>query len=276
MKVWISLIVAFLSIHTLNAQYYYKDIILTQQTARQLGQFKLQKIRAVKVNSFDGNGMPVEDFEVSQTLNPGFTAITTTTKSAAAGEAELVSQFDEQGRLSKTVDTSDGASSTSIYQYNEKGQLTSFQNASVSAGQGREAEVHLWYYNTAGQPERMVKIKNDLDTTIIGFVIDEKGNVVEENASRKGQKLPSVYYYYDDQNRLTDIVRYNNKAQRLLPDYVFEYNDRGWLRSMIVVPEGSDDYQRWVYQYNEQGLKMKETCLNKKKQTLGRVEYVYN
>ena len=44
---------------------------------------------------------------------------------------------------------------------------------------------------------------------------------------------------------------------------------------MLVVPEGTDDYQKWIYEYNDAGLKIKETCLNKRKQILGRVEYVY-
>jgi hypothetical protein len=45
---------------------------------------------------------------------------------------------------------------------------------------------------------------------------------------------------------------------------------------MLVVPEGTDEYQRWLYEYNAAGLKTKETCYNKRKQMLGRVEYAYN
>jgi hypothetical protein len=99
--------------------------------------------------------------------------------------------------------------------------------------------------------------------------------VAEENSVRRKVALPSFYYYYDAQNRLTDIVSYNVKAKRLLPLYIFEYNDDNQLSSMLVVPEGTDDYQKWIYEYNDAGLKIKETCLNKRKQILGRVEYVY-
>jgi hypothetical protein len=56
---------------------------------------------------------------------------------------------------------------------------------------------------------------------------------------------------------------------------VFEYNDDGKIKTMLVVPEGSDDYQKWYYEYNEAGLKMKETAYNKRKQVLGRVDYEY-
>ena len=44
---------------------------------------------------------------------------------------------------------------------------------------------------------------------------------------------------------------------------------------MIMVPEGTDDYQKWVYEYNANGLKIKETAFNKRRQILGRVEYQY-
>ena len=80
------------------------------------------------------------------------------------------------------------------------------------------------YGNTASagdQPTGMLKIVNNTDTTYVRFVPDEKGNIGEEHATRAGEALPVIYYYYDDSNRLTDIVRYNLKAQRLLPDNIF-------------------------------------------------------
>jgi len=92
---------------------------------------------------------------------------------------------------------------------------------------------------------------------------------------RNGIALPSYYYYYDEKNRLTDVVSYNVRAKRLLPLYIFEYNDDNQLASMLVVPEGSDDYQKWIYEYNERNQKVKETCINKRKQIVGRVEYQY-
>lgn len=72
------------------------------------------------------------------------------------------------------------------------------------------------------------------------------------------------------------MVAYNEKAKRLLPIYIFEYNAAGEISTMMVVPEGSDNYQKWYYQYDQRGLKIKETCFNKRKQVLGRVEYEYH
>jgi len=121
----------------------------------------------------------------------------------------------------------------------------------------------------------MLRVKNGVDTTYITFVLDENGNVAEENSVRNNVSLPSYYYYYDGQNRLTDVVSYNVKAKRLLPIYIFEYNADNQISSMLVVPEGSDDYQKWIYEYNGRMLKVKETCINKRKQIVGRVEYQY-
>lgn len=258
-----------------GAQYYYKDLVTTTQTAKQLQQFKAQKIRSVKVLSFEGNGQPVEDFAVEQAFNNNYTQVKTNTKSSASNQSELETLYDNNGRINRTTDTTDGFSSTTEYAYNSDNKLSSLTNISVSAGQSLEKEQHLWYYNADGKPERMVKIKNNTDTTHISFVVDEQGNVAEENSRRNGILLPSVYYYYDNNDRLTDIVRYSRKAKRLLPDYIFEYNDQGDISSMLLIPEGSDDYQRWVYQYGEDGLKIKETAFNKKRQVIGRIEYRY-
>ncbi len=121
----------------------------------------------------------------------------------------------------------------------------------------------------------MIKIRGISDTTFVDFTSDEKGNIIEEKARRGVEALPVVYYYYDNENRLTDIVRYNQKAARLLPDYVFEYNsDR--IFSMLFVPPGSTDYQKWLYSYDNKGLKKEESCFDKKKQLVVKINYTYS
>ena len=105
-------------------------------------------------------------------------------------------------------------------------------------------------------------------------MLDENGNVIEEEAFKQGVSEGKVYYYYDDKHRLTDVVRYNVKARRLLPDYIFEYEDDE-LSTMTLVPEGSDDYQKWYYTYDEKGLKQADFCYNKKNVLLGKIEYKY-
>ena len=73
----------------------------------------------------------------------------------------------------------------------------------------------------ATELKKMIKIKGETDTTMVNLVKDEKGNIIEEKSVRGGQQLPSVYYYYDNDGRLTDIVRYNQKAGRLLAGLCF-------------------------------------------------------
>ena len=37
------------------------------------------------------------------------------------------------------------------------------------------------------------------------------------NSTEEELVYDRIYYYYDEKNRLTDIVRYNKKAKKLLP-----------------------------------------------------------
>ena len=258
-----------------NAQYFYKDITGPVQTMEKAAKLKSQKIRNVNVVSYEPDGELTQDFNGNQTISSDYSRITTSFKTPLSGESQLTTFFDKSGRLIKSIDTADGSHSESEYFYNPNGTLSRIANVSTSAGNKSEKEDHLWYYNASGKPERMLRIKNDVDTTYITFVADEKGNVGEENSIRKGTSLPSYYYYYDDQNRLTDVVSYNVRAKRLLPLYIFEYTGDNQLASMMVVPEGSDDYQKWIYEYNDAKLKVKETCINKRKQVVGHVEYQY-
>ncbi len=260
---------------TSNAQYYYKDIIVSKQTIETAAKYRSQKIHSVNVVSFENTGERTEDFAGIQTISSDYRRITTTFKTPEYGESELTTYYDVQGRLTKSIDTADGSHSVSEYFYNDNGSLAKITNLSVSAGQKSEREEHYWYYNATGTAERMLRVKNGTDTTYITFVTDEKGNIAEENSTRRGAPLPSYFYYYDDKNRLTDVAIDNTRAKRILPLYVFDYNNKDQVITMLSVPEGTDNYQRWMYEYNAAGLKTKETAYDKRKMMLGRIEYVY-
>ena len=94
---------------------------------------------------------------------------------------------------------------------------------------------------------------------------------------QRGVRSEPVYYYYNENNQLTDIVRFNKKAKRLLPEYMFEYSEDNRVIQKITVPANSFDYLIWRYQYNQQGLKTKEAIYSKddKRKQLGRIEYQY-
>ncbi len=271
------------------AQYYYKDLVVTEQTTARWKQFRENKVKSVRLSSTENDGAPTDGFAVDQDVTGDYSLISTHTRSKGSTESWLMAYYSSSGRPDKMIDTSDTYRSVSEYQYDEGGRLTVIINTSIETDNHVQAEEkHLWQYGADGRPSTMLKIRNGSDTTYVRFVQDDKGNIGEEHATRNKSEMPAVYYYYDAGNRLTDIVRYNLKAQRLLPDYVFEYvggdggangvsgHGGGKLASMLIVPEqGVNEYQKWIYQYNEKGLKIKETCFNKRKEMVGAVGYEY-
>ncbi len=276
MRVRFSIIIVFLlAFFSVKSQYYYKDIVLARQNQDNWKSYRDQKVREVTIQSIDANNEMTPGFACTQTVSPDFSSISTFTKSADIAASILTAYYDRNGRLVKTVDTSDTYKSTTDYCYNDNGEIISLLNNSVETDNHVGAtEKHLWIYK-GGTLKQMIKIKGETDTTIVNLIKDEKGNIVEEKPARAGQSLPSIYYYYDNDGRLTDIVRYSQKAGRLLPDYVFEYiSDR--ISAMLFVPTGSTDYQKWIYNYNSNGLKASETCYDKRKQVVVKINYNYS
>lgn len=255
-----------------HAQFYYKDVITVQQTNAQWNVYKNNKVRMVTVQSFEGNNRPTEGFSVQQRISDN--RMITTTQSVSNGTSELTATYNAAGRLAATVDTSEDFHSSSTYEYDAAGRVSIINNNSRS-GEFTGNEVHVWKYDAAGKPAQMLRIRNGSDTIYVTFVYDGKDVPVEEHAIRKGSKEPEIYYYYDAKNQLTDIVRYSQKARRLLPTHIFSYNTDGRIAGMLLIPEGSNEYQRWYYDYDERGLKTRERVFNKQQQLIGKIEYSY-
>lgn len=263
-----------LLIQLCSAQYYYKDLIVTAQTADAWQLYRKNKVKSVTLASFEADGQPSEGFQGQQDMGD-LSRIITHTHTAGTPESWIFASYSPNGWPTRIVDTSDTYRSVSEYTYDARGRLTAITNTSTETDNHvRDEERHLWQYDDKGKPTAMLKIKSGNDTTFIRFIKDEKGNIAEEHATRNHSDLPTVFYYYDTAGHLTDIVRYNLKARRLLPDYLFEYEgDR--MATMLVVQAGTSDYQKWYYQYDANGLKTKETCYNKQRQLMGRIEYTY-
>jgi hypothetical protein len=260
-----------------SAQYYYKDVVMTRQNETRWRLYKELRVKSVKLISFERDGSPSEGFTGDQSVSPDDSRITTHTRATGSAESWIMASYTPGGLTQKTVDTSDTYRSVSDYQYDASGRIQSILNTSIQTDNHfQDVEQHAWSYDAAGKPASMLKIKNGTDTTFIRFILDEKGNIAEERATRNKTDLPTIFYYYDADNRLTDIVRYSLKAKRLLPDNVFEYGEGGKLSSMLVVPDGSNDYLKWLYAYDEKGLKIKESCFSRQKELLGRIEYQYS
>jgi hypothetical protein len=257
------------------SQFYYKDQVATRDIISRFQLYKVNKVNAVKLNSFQGEEPVTEGFVCEQKVNPAQNQLVTYTKTADAGESYLTAVYSNQGLLAKAIDSTEETVSTSNYTYDGNKRLVQLSiETKARDNSSQSSEKHLWEYSAQGKPVRMTRVRNGRDTTLVHFTLDDNGNVIEEESFRQGKSEGKVYYYYDDKHRLTDVVRYNVKARRLLPDYIFEYEDEE-LSSMTLVPEGSDDYQKWYYTYDENGLKQADFCYNKKNVLLGKIEYKY-
>ena len=235
---------------------------------------KAAGIHQVSAKSYEAGGEPSEDFVLEQTISANGTSITTTAEYPSTGKSIAVSMY-ANGRIIKATDSTENIKSTTEYLYDNGGNLVSINTHTEDAFMNNASqEIHQWQYEN-NQPIKMLLIKNNVDTTVVDFVKDENGNIAEEHWKKKGRTIEKYFYYYNSQHQLTDIVRYNAKAQRLLPDYLFEYDAGDTLVQLTQVPQGSANYLVWNYTYLPNGLKQKELCYNKEKRPVGSIEYTY-
>lgn len=259
-----------------RSQYYYKDIISTSQINENFRLYTINKVTGVKLNTFNGSTPITEGFICEQKVSYRPNKVVTYTKTSDAGESFLTAIYNAQGLLVKSTDSTEETVSTSSYEYDANRRLIQLKNNTrATDNSSATVEIHNWVYNSAGKPLQMIRIKNGNDSIVVKFTLDEKGNPAEEEAFHKNSSQGKIYYYYDENNRLTDVVRYNIAAKRLLPDYIFEYEDNGQVSVFTIVPEGSTDYQKWYYKYDDNGLKLADFCYNKKNVLQGKVEYEY-
>ncbi|HVG13237.1 MAG TPA: hypothetical protein VM843_09545, partial [Flavisolibacter sp.] len=167
-----------------HSQHFYKDIIGTKETTELIRLYKNNKVRSVQLNSYDADNTKNEGFFVEQVFTPA--SLKTITRSGDEETSTLVSYINEQGQVIKTVDSSSAMISTTVYTYNPSGNLATITSTSGSAsGSFTQTEEHQWEWE-GEKIQRMLRIKNKLDTSIVSFVLDEKGNVTEERSNRKG------------------------------------------------------------------------------------------
>lgn len=271
------ILAAFLSFSIASsAQYYYKDIMGTKESAELVQSYLQNKISKVVINSFDAANERDENFFVEQQFSPSKRSLTTITRASAANPSYLISFFDADGRIIKTIDSSEVIVTQTSYEYNAVGQLVKvFSTSSDSANKASMKEEHIWQWN-GNVPVKMLRIKNNTDTAYLDFKTDENGNVIEEQETHRKIKSFPVFYYYNSSNRLTDIAQYNARVAKVLPNYMFEYSDKGQVIQKITVPSNKSDYLIWRYQYNDNGLKTKEAVYDKQKKLTGRIEYQYS
>lgn len=254
------------------SQYYYNDIIALQQAARQYAALASAHIKRVSAISYEGN-QPIDNFKLEQTISADARTIIITSSDPASGDLFTLNSY-RNGRLVQTKDSSANVASVATYSYEADGKISVITTTSDDAFMNSHStEIHQWIYN-GNVPQKMLRIKDKTDTTVITFAYDA-GNVAQETWLRKGHVAETYYYYYNPKNELTDIVRFNIRVRKMMPDFLYEYDEENRVVQMMQVPNGSTDYMVWKYSYNSNGLKEKELLYNKQQQLVGRVEYKY-
>jgi len=259
-----------------NSQYYYKDLVAAADITRLMKTYTANNIKKITAKGITPESGSSSEFSEVGEINGTTLKVTTNNNKAIA---TLKYNFNDRGQLISSVDSAINVKSTSTYAYDANGKIISISNTASdadSSGDFSQTEVHQYIYKD-GKLDKMWRIINKTDSLEVRFVTDENGNVIEERNFRRGVLADPVYYYYDDRNRLTDIVRFNYKANRLLPDFLFEYDDNDRVIQKITTTSGNNlGYLTWRYLFDEKGLKTKEALFNKDKQLQGRIDFSYN
>jgi YD repeat-containing protein len=291
-----------------HGQYYYNDIVGTAEVATRQKAYIANKVRIVTGAGFDDlRNIKTDEFSEWHEVKDNGRTLQIATRNQVEkkvmtyeGDAPKVTtrietenvyviyRFDAQGRVISLTDSSGTTRSVANYQYDAKGNLVAIINTTKDPASGfDDVEMHQWFYDAKNKPYRLFRIVNVKDTIDVGFKTDEQGNVIEEQVYKKGiPKDDPIYYYYDDLNRLSDIVRFNAGANRLLPDFMFEYDDANHVLQKTTTlsamryakgrPSLRLSYLRWRYTYDEKGLKIRETLYGKDKTKIGHIEFDYS
>jgi len=259
-----------------HSQYYYQDVVGVADLQRRMSSYVSAGVKSATATGYDARGAKTTDFnEWQEVLNDG-RMLKITSRNGQAVSRQYYS-FDDAGRLKSLRDSSKDIETRTDYEYGSSNRLEKVKiTVTDSMQEFNKNEERFYHYNNAGKLLKMVRVVNGVDTSAYDFLLDESGNVSEEKLYRITNSADPVYYYYDDANRLTDIVRYNKRLKRLLPDVMFEYDDEGRvIQRITIVSTIQPDYLTWRYIFDEKGLKTKEAMFNKDKVLQGRIEYNY-
>lgn len=274
MKALLSIVAVLIALSS-SAQYYYKDIVGTKESADLIGRYRKNNVQTVEMKSYTINNTPIESLSVQQQFLPAANMLLTITRTDYLSPSYLRTFFNEEGRVVKTTDSTAGIVNTTVYTYNQLGALSTITTLFGDSLASVKKDEHQWQYDAQNRVSKMLRIRNEKDTSIVFFKLDDAGNVIEEQETRRMVKEEPFYYYYDAKNRLTDIVRFNKKAGRLLPEQMFDYAVSNNLIQRTTVAPNTDNYLIWRYRFNDKGLKTREEIFNKQKELTGKVEYSY-
>lgn len=259
-----------------EGQFYYKDIVSSLQAKKEIESYKSAGIHQVKINSLESDGTNSSGFYCEKKISKDYKKSTLYTKSIGTNKSVLISYYNDNNQLIKTYDSSDLVVSTNNYEYDQDNRLKKITTTSQSNDDdfvNKLMEEHLYFYSgNTDLPERMYRIRNSKDSNLVIFSLDENNHVGIEKDTRDASKY---YYYYTAANQISDIVHTNEYKQKLVADYIFEYNTSGQISQMTTAEEGGDDnFLIWRYSYDN-NLKAMERIYSKDGKLIGKLEYEY-
>lgn len=273
MRRWLFCLILFGS-NQLQAQYYYNDLLANIQTHKQYKLLRALKVKKITATAQESANSTPETLLTEEISTDGKRIIIYTYQQN--GKTSRTSTQYEMGKLKKSESNNKGVESSTLYSYNETGLPALIQSTTKDTFLSSiTGEAHQYFYKQDGSPDYAYVIRNQSDTILVNFTTDNQKLVLEETWTRRKKEIEKYYYYYNEKQQLTDIVRFNSKLNKLLPDFVYTYNESGYIIQMIQVPRTSNNYITWKYIYNDKGLKTTETCSNKEKKLLGTVGYSY-
>ena len=142
-------VVSIMAAAAADAQYYYKDILSNKQVLAERMVLKEQKIRNILVHSFEGNKDPSPGFFCEKKISKDYRKVETYTKSNLTGKSLLTTQYNDQDQLIQSTDSSELSVTTSVYQYDAKGNvssITSYSHSNDDDFSTRLVEEHLYIY----------------------------------------------------------------------------------------------------------------------------------
>jgi YD repeat-containing protein len=258
------------------SQYYYKGIMATRQGNELNRLMKKAKVQTVVVKNYNFDDTEIESFLCNQYAENNCKYVVTVTGSPFVNEYHLHSWYNNNAQVTKSVDSTEDTNIVNQYEYDAAGRLKTLTiNSYEVRTRDKLMEQHQFFYNAKGAPEKLYVIKNSNDTISVQFKCDTAGNVLEEVSFKKGKEKERYYYYYDAKHRLTDIVKFNQLVNRLLPETILEYNEQDQIVKRTYFTPGTSQYQHWFFKYNAQGLKTEEQCYLKGNLFRGKLVYNY-
>jgi len=257
-----------------QAQYFYKDIIGNQVANSEMVSYKNSTIHEIKIISYEADGTITPDFFCVKKISKKFDKTTLYSHSLETGASILESTFNPLSQIIKTYDSSELSNTVILFDYDFNNKIRRIKTSSISKNNKtitKLEEEHVYTYDSESRLQKLLVIKNNLDTTVILFSTDEYGNVILEKDTKTAAKY---YYYYDAKNRLTDVVHTNERTQKPVADYIIDYNSDNQMETLKTSESESGNFLIWKYDY-ENKLRIKERVFSKNEKFMGKIEYQY-